>query len=175
MDNCDMVRSPKVAQGASYSRLQPDFNLRLVKGTQLTGIHTTKPLEFMEGELGIKITSDRNLRQQIMKVQKSIANTYEDRKKETAMTSSRPHCGKNMSLSAVGIVKLTSKILSRFNAKTIDKIAGGGCSNLSENLWGVNTKFSEGKRRNFDHTDAYVSCNKLTFFSYRRWQYRKYE
>jgi len=68
-----------------------------------------------------------------------------------------------MSLSFEGIAKLTSKILSCFNAKTIDKIAGGGCSNLSENFWGVNTKFSEGKRLNFDHTDAYISCNKLTF------------
>ena len=68
-----------------------------------------------------------------------------------------------MSLSSDGIAKLTSKILSRFNAKTIDKIAGGGCSNLSENFWGVTTKFSEGKRLNFDHKDAYITCNKLTF------------
>jgi len=82
---------------------------------------------------------------------------------EAALTSSRPHGGKNMSLSDAGIEKLTSKILSRFNSKTIDKIAGGGCSNLSENFWGVTTKFSEGKRLNLDHTDAYISCNKLTF------------
>jgi len=68
-----------------------------------------------------------------------------------------------MSLSKLGIEKLTSEILSRFNSKTIDKIAGGGCSNLSENSWGVGTKFSEGKRLNFDHTDAYIISNKLTF------------
>jgi len=79
------------------------------------------------------------------------------------MTLSRPHGGKNMSLSEEGIIKLTSKILSRFNSKTIDKIAGGGCSNLSENFWGVCTKFSEGKRLNLDHTDAYIIFNKLTF------------
>ena len=68
-----------------------------------------------------------------------------------------------MSLSKDGIAKLTSKILSRFNSKTINKIAGGGCSNLSENSWGICTKFSEGKRLNFDHMDAYITCNKLTF------------
>ena len=34
---------------------------------------------------------------------------------------------------------------------------------MSENFWGVTTKFSEGKRLNFDHTDAYITCNKLTF------------
>ena len=79
------------------------------------------------------------------------------------MTSCRPHGSKNTSLSSAGMAKLTSKILSRFNSKTIDKITGGGCSNLSENFWGVNTKFSEGKRLNFDHIDAYVSCNRLTF------------
>ena len=67
-----------------------------------------------------------------------------------------------MSLSNEGIAKLTNKIVSRFNNKTIDKIAGGGCSNLSENFWGAATKFSEGKHLNFDHTDAYISCNKLT-------------
>ena len=75
---------------------------------------------------------------------------------EAALTSSRPHGGKNMSLSKLGIEKLTSKILARFNLKTIDKIAGGGCSNLSENFWGVGTKFSKGKRLNFDHMDAYI-------------------
>ena len=83
--------------------------------------------------------------------------------KEAALNSSRPHGGKNMSLSEAGIEKLTSKILSRFNSKTIDKIAGGGCSNLSENFWGCTTKFSEGKRLNLDHTDAYILCNKLAF------------
>ena len=92
MDNCDMIRYSEVAHG---------FNLCIVKCTQLTGINTTKLLEFMEGELGIKIA--------------------------------------------------------------IDKIAGGGCSNLSENFWGINTNFSEGKRQHFDHTDANVLCNKLTF------------
>ena len=82
MDDCDMVRSPEVAQGAGYSWLQLDFNLRLVKGIQLTGINTAKLLEFMEGELGIKIASEHNLRQQITKVQRSIANSYEDWKTE---------------------------------------------------------------------------------------------
>ena len=45
-----MIRSPEVTEGAAYSRSQPDFNLRLVEGTQLTGINTTKLLEFMQGD-----------------------------------------------------------------------------------------------------------------------------
>jgi len=80
---------------------------------------------------------------------------------EAAITSRRPHERKKMSLSEAGIAKLTSKILSRFNINTIDKIAGGGCSIFSENFWGVCTKFSEGKHLNLDHTDAYISINNL--------------
>ena len=82
---------------------------------------------------------------------------------EAVTTPSHPHDGKNMSLSDEGIAKLTSKILSQFNNKTIDKIAGGGCSNLSDNFWGICIKFSKGKHLNLDHTDAYILCNKLTF------------
>ena len=41
-----------------------------------------KLLEFMPGELGIKIASDRNLRQQITKIRKLIEMTYEDHKVE---------------------------------------------------------------------------------------------
>ena len=82
MVNCDMIRSSEVADGAMYSRSQPDFNLRIVKGTQLTGINTTKLMEFMQGEMGIRIATDNNLRRQITKVRKSIASTYEGRKTE---------------------------------------------------------------------------------------------
>ena len=59
---------------------------------------------------------------------------------------------------------LTSKIRQQFNEKTIDKISRGGCSNLSENFWGMNIKFTEGKRLNYDHTDAWVRVNQLSFF-----------
>ena len=68
-----------------------------------------------------------------------------------------------MSLSDAGIAKLTSKILYCVNSKNIDKMAGGGCSNLLENFWGVCTKFSKRKHLNLDHTDACILCNKLTF------------
>ena len=76
-----------------------------------------------------------------MKV-KNLHPTWTDHEiaEETAATSSRPHGSKNMSLSDNGIAKLTNKIILQFNNKTIDKIAGGGCSNLSENFWGVATK-----------------------------------
>ena len=78
-----------------------------------------------------------------MKV-KNLHPTWTDHEivEEAVATSSRPHGGNNMSLSDDGIGNLTSKIISRFNNKTIDKIAGGGCSNLSENFWGIATKFS---------------------------------
>ena len=79
MQNCGMCKSSDVAQGAAFSPEQPDFNLRLVKGIQLTGINTTKLMEFMCGEMGIKIAAKRNLRHQITKVRKSIGATYKDR------------------------------------------------------------------------------------------------
>jgi len=99
MENCDMIRSPEVAEGAVFSRSQSDFNLRLVKGTQLTGINTTKLIEFMQGELGIKIASDRNLRQQITKARQSIHLTYEVRNLEnqkehvSAVRELQKYCG----------------------------------------------------------------------------------
>ena len=78
MQNCGMCKSSDVAQGAAYSREQPDFNLRLVKGIQLTGINTTKLMEFMRGEMIIKIAAEKNLRNQITKVRKSIGATYKE-------------------------------------------------------------------------------------------------
>jgi len=62
----------------------------------------------------------------VLKV-KNVNPSWGDSKiaKEAALTSSRSHGGKTMSLSSKGIAKLTSNILSRFNSKTIDNIAGG--------------------------------------------------
>ena len=94
-----MICSLEVAEGAAFSRSQPDFNLRLVKGTQLTGMNTMKLIEFMQGELGIKIATDRNLRQQITKVGKSINSTYDVRKIQNrkehvaAVRESPKYCG----------------------------------------------------------------------------------
>jgi len=67
-----MIKLSDVAQGKVFSHQQPDFNLRMVKGIQLTGIITMKIIEFMHGEMGIKIAHEINLRRQIMKVRKSI-------------------------------------------------------------------------------------------------------
>ena len=69
----------------------------------------------------------------------------------------------NMSLSPRGIAIVIAVLKKRFNEKTIDNMARGGCSNLSESFWNVNTKFSEGKRLNLDLTDAWIIVNKLTF------------
>ena len=82
---------------------------------------------------------------------------------EAARISTWPFDGRNMSLSEDGISVLTAKLVWRFNDKTIDKCASGGCSNLSENFWNMNTKFSEGKRLNHDHTDSWEVVNKLSF------------
>ena len=67
-----------VAQGSSYSHGQPCFNLQLVKAIQLTGIKTTKLIEFIRVEMGIKIANGTNLRNQITKVRKLIKSTCED-------------------------------------------------------------------------------------------------
>ena len=82
---------------------------------------------------------------------------------EAIKASTRPNDGKLMSLSKDGIAFLTTLITDRFNAKTIDRIAAGGCSNLSENFWSMVTKFSEGKRLCLDLTDAWEVMNKLAF------------
>ena len=82
---------------------------------------------------------------------------------EAARASNRSHEGKNMSLSSAGIMALTKVIQDRFNELTIDKVAGGGCSNLSENFWSTLVKFTEGKRLNYDHTDAWEIMNMLCF------------
>ena len=55
------------------------FNLCLVKGIQLTGINTTKLMEFMRAKMGIKIAADHNIRNRITKVQKSVRATYKER------------------------------------------------------------------------------------------------
>ena len=46
---------------------------------------------------------------------------------------------------------------------TIDKYARGGCSNLSENFWGGNIKFTEGKGLKMDLADGWEIVNKLNF------------
>ncbi|KAL7525158.1 hypothetical protein ACHAXR_004559 [Thalassiosira sp. AJA248-18] len=77
--------------------------------------------------------------------------------------SHRPLGKRNMSLAESGIAALQNNIRKRFNENTIDNIASGGCSNLSESFWNIVTKFSEGKRLNQDHTDHYIISNLLTF------------
>lgn len=87
----------------------------------------------------------------------------EEIQSEVAKTTRLPFGGKNMSLSNKGIATLESALSKRYNVKSIDKIAKGGCSNLSEMHWSVNGKFSEGKRKCEDHTDMWQTTNKLTF------------
>lgn len=84
-DNCDMVRSEEVAMGASHSRSQPDFNLRIIKGARLVGVNVKQLQEFLEGEMGIKIPTDKNIRAMGTKVGASITTTYSGRKAENQM------------------------------------------------------------------------------------------
>ena len=62
--------------------------------------------------------------------------------------SFRPLGGKSMSLSDRGIAVLEAALKKYINEATVERVADGGCSNLSENFWSVCTKFSEGKRLN---------------------------
>ena len=82
---------------------------------------------------------------------------------EAARISTWPFNGRNMSLLEDGISVLRAKLNWRFNDRTINKCAGGGCSNLCGNFWNMNTKSSEGKRLNYDHTDSWEVTNKLSF------------
>ena len=81
-NNCNKVRSSVAAQGASDSRSQPDFNLRIAKAVKLAGVNLQKTTELLEGHLGIKIPTDRSLRKQMTKVHESIRQTFKDRKVE---------------------------------------------------------------------------------------------
>ena len=63
--NCDMVRSKEVARGAAYSMQQPDFNLRLVTASTLTGVNLQQVSEFMTGQMAVKIAADGNMRKQL--------------------------------------------------------------------------------------------------------------
>ena len=74
---------------------------------------------------------------------------------EAARKSKRAHSGKNMSLSSYGFCILTSKIIERFNDKLINKIAEGGCSNMSEIFWMMTTNFFQGKHLNLDLADGW--------------------
>jgi len=80
-----------------------------------------------------------------------------------AKISTRAFAGKYMGLSPAGIASVRDKIRDRFNEKTIDKIAKGGCTNLSESFWNMLIKFSEGKRLCLDLTDLWEVMCKLTF------------
>jgi hypothetical protein len=57
LENCDMVRSEAVADGAAYSRKQPNFNLRIVKGAALVGLNTTKLQEIRNAPMLILLIS----------------------------------------------------------------------------------------------------------------------
>ena len=80
--NCERVRSGEIAQGTSHSRLQPDFNLRMIKGATLAGINTQKAQEYLYGHLGLNTPADKNWRVQQTKVRASIKSTFEERKIE---------------------------------------------------------------------------------------------
>ena len=89
LENCDIIRSKSVAQGAAHSRKQPDFNIRILKGAALTGINMKKLVEFLKGELGVNVPAYRNLRTQMTKVRQSIKDTFkwrlvENRKEHVA-------------------------------------------------------------------------------------------
>jgi len=82
LTNCNKIKSKEVARGAAYSRKQPDFNLRILEGAELSGVNVLKLQEFLSGQLGIKIAADNNLRKQQTKVHEAVDNAYETFKTE---------------------------------------------------------------------------------------------
>ncbi|EJK60370.1 hypothetical protein THAOC_19287, partial [Thalassiosira oceanica] len=79
---------------------------------------------------------------------------------KAASESMRSH---QLSLDEVGQHHLLKILEKRFGEKSIDNSAAGGCSNSSENFWMCNTKFTEGKRLNVDHSDIWTAINRLVF------------
>ena len=61
LQSCDMVKTGEVAQGAAYSRCQPEFNTRMVKGASVTGINIQKAGEYTS-RLGLETPTYRNWR-----------------------------------------------------------------------------------------------------------------
>ena len=99
-----------------------------------------------------------------LKVKNEHPEWSEDRiAAQAAEETNRPHEGKDMSLDEDGMKALTAEIMARYSEESLEKLALGGCSNLSENFWGMNTKFSEGKRLNQDHSDLWEIINYLSF------------
>ena len=81
--NCDMVRSDVVAEGAAYSRSQPEVNLRIAATAGLlTGTNLQKVQEIITGQLGVKVATDKNLRKQRTKGEAAIKAAFEDCKSE---------------------------------------------------------------------------------------------
>lgn len=60
MRNCDWVRSV-CEPGRAFARLQPEINLRLMRGAREVGINLYKLLHFVGGYVGIKYMTYRNL------------------------------------------------------------------------------------------------------------------
>ena len=77
---CDMVRSIEAAQGNKKSMPQLDFNLPVIAGAVLTGINTQQVQKYMTGQLGVNMSTDRNVRVQQTKVRKAIKSEYGERK-----------------------------------------------------------------------------------------------
>jgi hypothetical protein len=63
--NQEIVKTDEVAEGSSHSRQQPYINVVIAKGAKLTGINMMKLAEFLEGHLGIRIATERNLRKML--------------------------------------------------------------------------------------------------------------
>lgn len=99
-----------------------------------------------------------------LKVKNLHGDWAEDKiKAEAFKISRRALRGKDLSLNCKGVVIVQNAIQKKVNSKNVYKIASGGCSNLSESFWNQTTKWTEGKRLNLDHTDAYIVANQITF------------
>ena len=92
MKNCCMARTKVSADGAKFSRSQPEFNIRMLSAASLSGVNLQKLQEFLVGHFGVQIAREDNLRIQQTKVRRAIDESFEECKienKEKAVAETR--------------------------------------------------------------------------------------
>jgi hypothetical protein len=66
-----------------------------------------------------------------------------------------------MRLNDEGIRKIQDEILKRIGKKSIPKVTKGLTTNANEQMWGMTTKYSEGKRRNQNYSQSWEASLNL--------------
>ena len=80
--NCKSVITIVKERGRKYSSLSPEINVKIAAGFVSNGINSSKGVGFISGSLGIKMSTNRNLRHTLKKVRPAIHEVYLVRKEE---------------------------------------------------------------------------------------------